>query len=59
MKKSTRRDTAMKVTTIRLPELLLKQAKIQAVKSGTTLQDLVAQALTLFLKSRKGEEAQS
>jgi predicted DNA binding CopG/RHH family protein len=46
-------------TTIRLPEPLLKQAKIYAVKTGTTLQDLVAEALTLFLKSRKGEGGQS
>lgn len=49
----------MKVTTIRLPEPLLKKAKIAAVNSGTTLQDLVADALTFYLKSRKGEEGQS
>jgi len=45
----------MKVTTIRLPEDLLKQARIYGINSGTSLQDLVAQALTLFLKSRKSE----
>jgi predicted DNA binding CopG/RHH family protein len=49
----------MKVTTIRLPEHLLKQAKIHAVTSGTTLQDLVAEALTLFLKNRKSAEDRS
>jgi predicted DNA binding CopG/RHH family protein len=52
-------STVLKVTTIRLPEPLLKQAKIHAIKSGTTLQDLVAEAITLFLKSRNGEEGQS
>jgi predicted DNA binding CopG/RHH family protein len=59
MKTPTQRSTVMKVTTIRLPEKLLKQAKVHAVNSGTTLQDLVAEALSLFLKSRKGEEGQS
>jgi len=49
----------MKVTTIRLPEPLLKQAKIHAVNLGTTLQEVVAEALTLFLKGRKGEEGRS
>ena len=49
----------MKVTTIRLPEPLLKQAKIQAVNSGTSLQYLVAEALTLFLKNRKSAEDRS
>lgn len=49
----------MKVTTIRLPEPLLKQAKIHAVSAGTSLQDLVAEALTLFLKNRKSEEDRS
>jgi predicted DNA binding CopG/RHH family protein len=49
----------MKVTTIRLPEALLKAAKIRAVKTGTTLQDLVADALTTLLKTRKHEEGGS
>jgi len=49
----------MKLVSIRLPESLLKRAKIRAVESGTTLQGLVAEAITLFLKSRKDEEDQS
>jgi len=49
----------MKTTTIRLPDELLKAAKIHAVKTGTTLQDLVAEALTALLKGRKHEEGRS
>jgi len=56
MKPPKQRSTAIKTTTIRLPEPLLKQAKIYAVNSSTTLQEVVAEALTLFLKSRKGGE---
>jgi len=59
MKEPTRQNPFMKLVSIRLPESLLKRAKIRAVESGTTLQGLVAEAITLFLKSRKDEEDQS
>lgn len=45
----------MKPTTVRLPEALLRAAKIHAVKTGTTLQDLVIEALTTHLKVRKDD----
>jgi len=45
----------MKPTTVRLPEALLRAAKIYAVKTGTTLQDLMIEALTARLRVRKDE----
>jgi predicted DNA binding CopG/RHH family protein len=41
-----------KSTTVRLPEELLKAAKIQAVKDGVTLQDLFIEGLSKYLKER-------
>lgn len=49
----------MKPTTVRLPEDLLRAAKIHAVKAGTTLQDLVIEALKAHLKMRKTEGGKS
>jgi predicted DNA binding CopG/RHH family protein len=54
-----KRRTPMKPTTVRLPEALLRAAKIHAVKTGTTLQDLVIEALTTHLKVRKDDGGKS
>jgi hypothetical protein len=48
----------MKPTTIRLPDDLLKRAKLHALQSGTTLQQLIIEGLETRLgdKSRKRPE---
>lgn len=44
----------LKTTTLRLPVDLLRDAKIHAVKAGSTLQAVVADALRAYLpKARK------
>ena len=43
----------MKPTTIRLPEDLLKRAKIYAVENGTSLQALIIEGLTARLESKR------
>ena len=43
----------MKATTIRLPEDLLKQARIHALELGTTFQALVIEGLTMRLETKR------
>jgi predicted DNA binding CopG/RHH family protein len=42
---------AMFKLTVRLPESLIENAKIRAVKERTTLQEMVAEALAAYLKA--------
>ncbi len=46
-------------TTLDLPDDLLRRAKIAAVERGTTLRDLVGQALTRELGLNSGERTRS
>jgi hypothetical protein len=47
----------MKTITVRMPEGLVRAAKVHAAKTGSQLQAVVAAALTAYLKARKrGEE---
>jgi predicted DNA binding CopG/RHH family protein len=50
--KSLKAEARMKPTTIRLPEELLKRAKIRAVENGTSLQTLVIEALGVHLEGK-------
>jgi predicted HicB family RNase H-like nuclease len=43
-------------TTLRLPQSLLKRAKIRAVQDGQALQDVVIGALEQFLKQKGGRQ---
>jgi hypothetical protein len=47
----------MKPTTLRLPVDLIQEGKIHAVKTGTTLQAVVAEALAAYLKAHSHKEA--
>jgi len=44
----------MTKTTIRLPTPLFKRAKHLAVDTGRDLQDIIADALTTYLRAQKG-----
>jgi hypothetical protein len=46
----------LKPTTVRLPDDLLRAAKIHGIKSGRSLQDMVAEALAAYLKAHRAEE---
>jgi hypothetical protein len=43
----------LKATTVRLPDTLLKRAKLFAVESGTTLQQLIIDGLEARLSLRR------
>jgi hypothetical protein len=43
----------MKKTTLRIPEKLWLEARIYSLKTGTDLQDMVAEGLRLYLKKKK------
>jgi hypothetical protein len=53
MAKSSKVERAMKHTTIRLPEELLKRAKIYAIENGTSLQALIVEGLTAGLECKR------
>ena len=48
----------MKTITVRMPEELIRAAKVHAAKTGSQLQAVVAAALTAYLKAarKRGEE---
>lgn len=47
----------MKTITVRMPEELVRAAKVHAAKAGSQLQAVVAAALTAYLKAaRKGSQ---
>jgi predicted DNA binding CopG/RHH family protein len=50
---TTTRDTEKETTktTLRLPASLLERAKIRAIKEHRTLQEIVADAITTYLKT--------
>jgi predicted DNA binding CopG/RHH family protein len=55
--KAKGKEQPMKTITVRMPEGLVRAAKVHAAKTGTQLQAVVAAALTAYLKARKrGEE---
>jgi plasmid stability protein len=53
MAKTPRTEAALKHTTIRLPEDLLKRARIYAVEHGTSLQALIIEGLAARLESKR------
>jgi predicted DNA binding CopG/RHH family protein len=57
--KAKRKEQPMKTITVRMPEELIRAAKVHAAKTGTQLQAVVAAALTTYLKAarKRGEEA--
>jgi predicted DNA binding CopG/RHH family protein len=57
--KTKRKEQPMKTITVRMPEELVRAAKVHAAKTGTQLQAVVAAALTAHLKAvgKRGEEA--
>ena len=44
---------AMKKTTLRIPEVLWKKARVYGVTNGVDFQDMVAEGLRLYLKKNK------
>jgi predicted DNA binding CopG/RHH family protein len=50
---ASNKEAKMKATTIRLPEDLLKQARIHALELGTTFQALVIEGLTMRLETKR------
>jgi len=44
----------MTKVTIRLPDQLVEKAKIRAIRERRTFQDVVGEALALYLKTPKG-----
>jgi predicted DNA binding CopG/RHH family protein len=57
--KAKRTEQPMKTITVRMPEELIRAAKVHAAKTGSQLQAVVAAALTAYLKAapKRGEEA--
>jgi hypothetical protein len=53
MAKTPKTEAAMKHTTIRLPEDLLKRARVYAVEHDTSLQVLIIEGLTAPLESKR------
>jgi predicted HicB family RNase H-like nuclease len=55
----TKKKQALKTITVRMPEELVRAAKVHAAKTGSQLQAVVATALTAYLKAvrKRGEEA--
>jgi predicted DNA binding CopG/RHH family protein len=53
-----KKQQALKTITVRMPEELVRAAKVHAAKTGSQLQAVVAAALTAYLKTvrRRGEE---
>ena len=47
------KEPTMKITTIRMPDPLLKRVKHLAVEEGMTFQALLIQALEEYLKAHK------
>lgn len=47
------KEPTMKITTIRMPDPLLKRVKIRAVEEGTTFQALLIAALEEYLKTHR------
>jgi hypothetical protein len=49
--KDKRKEQPMKTITVRMPEALVRAAKVHAAKTGSQLQAVVAAALTAYLKT--------
>jgi predicted DNA binding CopG/RHH family protein len=47
------KEPTMKITTIRMPDPLLKRVKIRAVEEGLTFQALLIAALEEYLKAHR------
>lgn len=54
-RKQTDPDPIIK-TTLRIPESLLKRAKIRGIEDGQPLQDVIVAALEMYLKQRGGKQ---
>jgi predicted DNA binding CopG/RHH family protein len=56
---ANKKQQALKTITVRMPEELIRAAKVHAAKTGSQLQAVVAAALTTYLKAarKRGEEA--
>jgi predicted transcriptional regulator len=54
--KATEAKTVMLKTTLRLPADLMRQAKIYAVKTDASLQDIVEAALRTYLARKDAKE---
>jgi predicted HicB family RNase H-like nuclease len=56
--KAKGKEQPMKTITVRMPEELVRAAKVHAAKTDTQLQAVVAAALTAYLKAarKRGEE---
>jgi hypothetical protein len=55
MKQKPKEAIVMKSTTLRLPVELIQEGKIHAVRTGTTLQAIVAKALGAYLQAHSKE----
>jgi predicted DNA binding CopG/RHH family protein len=51
--KAKRKEQPMKTITVRMPEALVRAAKVHAAKTGSQLQAVVAAALTAYLKAAR------
>jgi predicted DNA binding CopG/RHH family protein len=58
MKPKTK-EQPMKTITVRMPEELVRAAKVHAARTGSQLQAVVAAALTAYLRAvrKRGEDA--
>jgi predicted DNA binding CopG/RHH family protein len=50
---ATKKQQALKTITVRMPEELVRAAKVHAAKTGSQLQAVVAAALTAYLKAAR------
>jgi predicted DNA binding CopG/RHH family protein len=48
-----RKEASMKLISARVPEPLARRLKVEAAKRGMKLQDLIAAALTEYLKGKR------
>jgi len=51
--KAKRKEQPMKTITVRMPEELIRAAKVHAAKTDSQLQTVVAAALTAYLKAAR------
>jgi predicted HicB family RNase H-like nuclease len=56
MKRQNRERQSMKTITVRLPEDVVRAAKVHAAKTGSQLRTIVETALTTYLKMATRKE---
>jgi predicted HicB family RNase H-like nuclease len=56
MKRQNQERQKMKTITVRLPEIVVRAAKVHAAKTGTQLRAIVETALATYLKTTSRKE---